>query len=211
MALATTTLSAAITATAGEITVASATSVAAGRLLLIDQEVMQVTKGYSSGTTVPVVRGRDGTAAVAHTITSTVTHGLPEDFQPPGAQAMVRRPTQRPWKQVSYTGATNTLVLPAEGENLHVILNGTTADTLTIPVPTADMTGTRLLISSNGVAQHLLTFTGGLCGAGASYDVVTINATAPASFEFVAVDSLWHSICGAAISGTTTAIAGAIG
>jgi hypothetical protein len=211
MALATTTLSAAITATAGELVVASATSVAAGRLMKIDQEMMQVTADYVSGTTVGVLRGVGGTAAKAHTITSTITHGLASDFQTPGAQAVTSYPTIRPWVQLSYTGAANTLVLPTAGENIHVILNGTVADTFTIPVPTADMTGTRLLISSNGVAQHLLTFTGGVCGAGASYDVITINATAPASFEFVAVDSLWHSVCGAAISGTTTAIAGAIG
>jgi hypothetical protein len=211
MALATTTLSAAITADAKTLTVASATSVAVGRLLLVDQEMMQVTKGYVvAATTVPVLRGVGGTVAAAHTITSTITHGDAADFQTPGAQAFTSHPTIRPWKQISYTGTPNTLVLPTAGENIHVILNGTTADTLTIPVPTADMTGTRLLISSNGVAQHLLTFTGGLSGAGAGYDIITINATAPASFEFVAVDSLWHSICGAAVSGTTTAIAGAI-
>jgi len=211
MALATTTLPAAITATAGELTVASATSLAVGRLILVDQEMMQVTKGYVvAATTVPVLRGQGGTVAAAHTITSTVTHGDADDFQTPGAQAFTSHPTVRPWKQVSYTGSANTVVLPTAGENLHVILNATTADTLTIPVPTADMTGTRLLISSNGAAAHILTFTGGLSGAGSSYDLITINATAPASFEFVAVNSLWHSICGAAISGTTTNIAGAI-
>jgi len=212
MALATTTLSAAITATAKEITVASATSVAVGRLVVVGGETMQVTKGYvTAATTVPVLRGQAGTASVAHPITATVIHGDAADFQTPGAQANTTHPTIRPWKVVSYTGTPNTFVLPAGGENVHVILNGTTADTITFPVPTADMNGTRLLVSSNGVAQHVLTFTGGLCGAGASYDVVTVNAAAPASFEFVAVDSLWHSICGAAISGTTTNIAGVIG
>jgi hypothetical protein len=212
MALATTTLGAAITASAGELTVASATSIAAGRFLLIGREMMQVTKGYvAASTTVPVLRGVGGTAARAHAITATVTHGAPDDFQTPGAQAVTTQPTVRPWKTESFTGTPNTFVLPAGGENVHVILNSTTADTFTVPVPTADMNGTFLLISSNGVAQHLLTFTGGLSGAGASYDVITINATAPASFLFVAVDSLWHSVCGAAVGGTTTNIAGVIG
>jgi hypothetical protein len=211
MALATTTLSAAITADAKQLTVASATSVAAGRLLIIDREMLQVTSGYvAASTTVPVLRGVGGTAAAAHVITSTIVHGAPADFQTPGAQAFTTQPTVRPWKTVSFTGTPNTFVLPAGGENVHVILNGTTADTFTVPVPTADMNGTFLLISSNGVAQHLLTFTGGVCGAGASYDVITVNAAAPASFLFVAVDSLWHSVCGAAIGGTTTNIAGTI-
>jgi len=210
MALATTTLSAAITASQKTLVVASATSVAAGRLLLVDQEMMQVTQDYVSGTTVGVLRGRGGTVAAAHVITATVIHGAAVDFQDAGAQTFTTQPTQRPWITVSYTGAANTFVLPTRGENVHVILNSTTADTFTIPVPTADMNGTRLLISSNGVAAHILTFTGGLSGAGTDYDLITVNSTAPASFEFVAVNSLWQSICGAAISGTTTNIAGAI-
>jgi hypothetical protein len=173
--------------------------------------MMQVTSGYvTASTTVPVLRGRGGTAARAHVITATVIHGDPADFQTAGAKAVTEQPAVRPWKTESFTGTPNTFVLPTGGENVHVILNGTTADTFTIPVPTADMNGTFLLISSNGVAQHLLTFTGGLCGAGASYDVITVNAAAPASFLFVAVDSLWHSVCGAAIGGTTTNIAGTI-
>jgi hypothetical protein len=211
MAFATTTLSAAVTATAKEIVVASATSVAAGRLVLIGREMMQVTKGYvAASTTVPVLRGQGGTASRAHPTTATVIHGDATDFQTAGAQAVTGQPAARPWKTESFTGTPNTFVLPAGGENVHVILNGTTADTFTVPVPTADMNGTFLLISSNGVAQHLLTFTGGVCGAGASYDVITVNAAAPASFLFVAVDSLWHSVCGAAIGGTTTNIAGTI-
>lgn len=211
MALASTTLAAAIGASDGFLTVAAATSVASGRLMVIDQEVLRVGNGYVSGsTTVPVVRGQNGTAAVAHVITATIVHGLTSDFPAPGFGATMMYSGTPVWERVSYTGATNTMVLPKAGVNLHVILNGTTADTLTIPVPTADLTGCRLLISSNGVAQHVLTFTGGLSGAGGSYDVVTINATAPASFEFVAVNALWQAICGPAISGTTTAIAGVI-
>lgn len=211
MALASTTLAAAIGAADGFLTVASATSLAPGRLLVIDQELMRVAGGYvTASTTVPVVRGQNGTAAVAHVITATVVHGLASDFPAPGFGATMMYSGTPVWERVSYTGAANTMVLPKAGVNLHVILNGTTADTFTIPVPTADMTGCRLLISSNGVAQHVLTFTGGLSGAGTDVDVITINATAPASFEFVAVNALWHAICGPAISGTTTKIAGGI-
>src|SRR5438094_6161812 len=64
MALATTTLSSACAQGDVSIVVASATSVAAGRLIVIDQEEMQVAQSYSSGTTVPVLRGRDGSAQV---------------------------------------------------------------------------------------------------------------------------------------------------
>jgi len=209
MALASTTLAAAIGATDGSLTVASATSLAVGRYIRIDDEVMRVQSGYvTAATTVPVARGVNGTAASAHPVTATIVHGEAADFSGPGVTAFTTYQNIRPRRIVSYTGATNTLTLPVAGEDLHVILNGTTADTFTVPVPTAEMTGCRLMISSNGAAQHVLTFTGGLSGAGSSYDVITINATAPASFEFVAVDSLWHLLVQP--SGTLTAIAGVL-
>jgi hypothetical protein len=209
MALASTTLSSAATASDHSIVVASATSVAAGRRVKVDAEIMEVTKGYvTASTTVPVLRGREGSAAAAHPVTATVVHGLASDFSDAPQAQVVTDGVIRPWRTESYTGATNTFSLPKSGENVHVILNGTTADTITFPVPTADMTGTRILVSSNGVAQHVLTFTGGLSGAGSSYDVITINATAPASFEFVAVNSLWHLLVQP--SGTLTAIAGVL-
>ena len=70
MALATTTLSATITATDTIIVVASAASMAAGRIILVDQEVMQVAQNYLTGTSIPVLRGRDGSQAAAHFLTA---------------------------------------------------------------------------------------------------------------------------------------------
>jgi hypothetical protein len=209
MALATTTLSGAITATANSLVVASATSMAKGRFLRIDDEVMQVTKAYvAASTTVPVLRGVGGTAAAAHVTSASITHGDAADFTAPAVSAFATYQNIRPRRVVSYTGATNTFVLPAAGEDVHVILNGTTADTITFPVPTKDLTGCRMVVSSNAVAQHVLTFTGGFSGAGSNYDVITINATAPASFEFAAVEGLWHMLVQP--SGTLTNIAGVL-
>lgn len=209
MAFATTTLSSACTQTAKSIVVASATSMAAGRLILIDQEMMQVTQDYVSGTTVNVLRGRDGTAQVAHAVTANVTHGLASDFAVPGAQSEVTYVTQRP-VIVQSVSATGTLTLPTGGTDLRVILNGTSVIGLTIPVPTKDMDGTELSIIANGVAAHTLTFTGGLSGAGTSYDVITINATAPAAFKFVACNAVWLAYCGPAMGGTVTNIIGSV-
>lgn len=211
MALATTTLSVACALTDKTIVVASATSIIAGRLVKIDNEFMQVTKDYVvASTTVPVIRGQSGTVQEAHVVTTNVTHGSAIDFSLPGPQMPSYPAYARPELGVAITATPSTLVLPPAGNDLLVTLNGTAAITLTIPVPTKDMDGCRLTIMSNGVAQHLLTFTGGLSGAGGSYDIITINATAPAAFAFIACNGLWLSICGAAISGTTTAIAGAI-
>jgi len=208
MALVTTTLGAAATAIDKTITVALATSFAPLRIVRVDDELMQVTQSYVSGLLVPVLRGISGTAASAHPTGATCIHGLASDNLAPSAQATVTMPYNMVWRRISYTGAANTLVLPAPGENVHVILNGTTADTFTIPIPTIDITGSRLLVSSNAASQHVITFTGGLSGAGGNYDVITINATAPASFEAVAIDGLWQLIVNP--SGTLTNIAGVL-
>src|SRR3954470_20566078 len=89
MALATTTLSSAVAQIDKSIVVASATSLSAGRLILIDQEMMQVAQDYVSGTTVNVLRGREGSAQVAHKVTAAVNHGFASDFANPGPQAAV--------------------------------------------------------------------------------------------------------------------------
>lgn len=209
MALATTTLSSAVAITDNSIVVASATSVAAGRLVLIDQEVMQVVQSYTSGTTVGVLRGRDGSVTAAHKVTANVTHGLSSDFSNPAAQTVVGYPLVRATQVISLS-ATATLTLPTDGTDLRVVLNGTSVIALTIPVPTKDLDGSKLTIVSNGAAAHTLTFTGGLSGAGGSYDVITVNATAPAAFEFIAANGLWMAICGPAMGGTVTNIIGSV-
>lgn len=210
MALATTTLSSAVAVTDTSIVVASATSVAAGRLILIDQEMMQVTQGYTSGTTVPVLRGRAGSKTSAHVVTANVVHGAASDFSDAAEGGpVVTYQTQKATILQSIT-ATSTLTLPKAGTNLTVVLNGTAAITLTVPVPTKDMDGNELNIVSNGAAAHLLTFTGGLSGAGGSYDIVTINATAPSAFKFIACNALWIAYCQPPMGGTVTNIIGSI-
>ena len=210
MALATTTASGAITQSATFITVASATSVAAGRLLKVDDEFMKVSQGYSTGTQVPVTRGEHGTAQRAHPTGVNVVHGDAADFTTPPFQTSPGLSYQFARRIISLS-ATGTLTLPKAGEDTVVILNGTTVITLTIPVPTKDLDGCQLIIVSNGVAQHVLTFTGGISGAGATYDVITVNATAPAAFLFMACNGLWYSLATAAIGGTTTNASGVIG
>lgn len=209
MAFATTTLAAACTATDKQITVASATSVAVGRLIRIDDEVMQVSKEWVSGVIIPVLRALDGTAQAAHVITSNVTHGLATDFANPGAQASTTYPTQRPTLIRSVT-ATSSLTLPPAGCDLRVILNGTSVITLTVPVPTKDMDGTVLWIASNGAAAHVTTFTGGLGAAGSNYDAITNNATGQMALCVIAANGTWCIPQAPALTGTVTNITGGI-
>ena len=209
MALATTTLAAAVAVDDTSIVVASATSFDSGRLVLVDQEVMQVAQNYTSGTTVSVLRGVNGTATVTHVITSNVTHGDAADFSTPASQEIVGYQASRATVVSSIT-ATGTLTLPAAGTDMRVILNGTSVIALTVPVPTKDMDGTVLMIIGNGVAAHTLTFTGGLSGAGTSYDVITTNSAAPIAMQAVAANGLWNSFVATPMSGTVTNITGGV-
>ena len=114
MALATTTASGAITQSATFITVASATSVAAGRLLKVDDEFMKVSQGYSTGTQVPVTRGEHGTAQRAHPTGVNVVHGDAADFTTPPFQTSPGLSYQFARRIISLS-ATGTLTLPKAG------------------------------------------------------------------------------------------------
>ena len=209
MALATTTLSSAVAVDDTSIVVASATSFDAGRLVLVDNEVMKVAQNYRSGTTVDVMRGVNGTATKAHVITSNVSHGEATDFSTPAAQEIIGYQASRATVITSIT-ATGTLTLPTAATDARVILNGTSVIALTIPVPTKDMDGTLLTFVVNGAAAHTLTFTGGLSGAGSSYDVVTTNSTAPIAFTVIACNGLWNSFVATPMAGTVTNITGTV-
>lgn len=84
----TTTVSSAVTLTDRQIIVASATGFAARNVVVIDNEAMLVSPSYSSGTTIPVIRGANGTAQQAHATSSPLFVGAPTLFYasepPPG-------------------------------------------------------------------------------------------------------------------------------
>ncbi len=85
MALTNTTLSSAVAVGDSSIVVASATGFAADRIVRSDQEFMVVQKSYSSGTTIPVRRGLNGTVVVAHVTSANVVMGTPSQFADPSA------------------------------------------------------------------------------------------------------------------------------
>jgi hypothetical protein len=210
MAFAETTLSAAVAVGDKSIVVASATSVAAGRFVRVDDEIMEVTKEYVSGTTVPVLRAREGTAQVAHVASARVIHGLATDFSSPGPGSDISFPPAGRVRQVVSVSATSTLTLPPAGTDLVVVINTTGAVTLTVPVPTKDMDGTILYFVNSGAAAHVPTFTGGLGGAGTSYDALTFNATGRIAFSVIACDEVWCAFTGPAWTGTVTNITAGI-
>lgn len=213
MALAETTLSSAVAADDKSIVVASATSVAAGRLIQIGGEMMQVTKGYvTASTTVPVLRGIAGTVSEAHVASQRVVHGDAADWGASPATSVASLSIQpRPRRVVSYTGTTAaTCELPKPGEDLLVILNGSAINTLTVPVPTKDLDGCMITIVNSAGAAHVITFTGGLGGASTSYDVVTLNGTGTCAMQVIACNEVWCGIFAPPMGGTVTNIIGSI-
>jgi hypothetical protein len=200
MALATTTLSAAVAVNDNSITVASATSVAAGRLIRIDDEFLQVAQNYVSGTSVPVLRGRDGTVTAAHASSANVTHGAATDFVNPPAQVagLATNPRQRALPIFSYSAAG--AIAPVPG--IHVI-NGTGALAMTLASPTKDMDGELLIIVANGKAAHTVTYSAGFGAGTTNSDVATFSATFALGFTAIAINGVWVVVGSGLLSANT--------
>src|SRR5580765_3565338 len=191
MALAKTTLASPLGVNDVAMVVASTASLVGGRLAEIDQETVQVVQGYTgASTTVPILRGREGSATAAHRTGANVTHGTAGDFAAPAPQTVGTYSVQRPRVAISVS-ATSTLAIPAGANDVDAILNGAGPITLTIPPPTLDQDTARLTIFGNGAGAHVLTFTGGLGGTGAGYTTVTNNASGPTALQAVAANGLW--------------------
>jgi len=185
MALATTTLSSKVLVTDTSINVAANTSIAVGRLIRIDGEFMQVSAAWgttaypTSGTLVPVLRGKDGTTTAAHPSGANVTHGVAGDLMlpPVGEEFSVTNPAAPCIPNYSY-GIAGALTLGGAGavgpQAFHVI-NGTNALAMTLAAPTADMDGQIVIVASNGKAAHTLAVSGnnGIGNAGAGYRTLT--------------------------------------
>jgi hypothetical protein len=209
MALAETTLSAACGANDRSITVASATSLAAGRLIEIDGEVMQVTKDYVAASTQPnVTRGLNGTAQKAHPSGARVTHGEATDFGDPAPGTSTNFPAAGlAFKRVSYS-ASGAIELPEPGSMRLAMLNGTSVLAMTLAVPTKAMDGVILFVVGNGKAAHTLTVSGGIGAAGASYDVATFDANGQNAVMLIAANEVWVLL--SPMTGTLTAVVPAI-
>lgn len=214
MALVETTLGAACAATDASITVASATSVAAGVIIRCDDELMQVAKSYVlASTTVPVLRGRQGTVPTAHPSGAAVEHGVASDAEWGSAAAQIS--TQFPFvkavRQLSYS-ASGAITLPSPGSDGIAVLNasGSTALAMTLAVPTKAMDGCKLkILSRNGTGAHTIEVASGVNGAGGSYDIFTFPA-GPVMIELTAFDSLWYTSTHPAWTGTVTLLVGGI-
>lgn len=214
MALTRTTLTAAIALDDSKAFVTSATGFAAGNIFKIDGEVFQVAKAYVAGSlTVPFLRGQEGTVATTHPSGAGVVVGAPSDSEwgSQAASSIVQFPLSgKPLLSASYSAA-GAITLPTPGSDLQVQINGTSVCAMTVAAPGKANDGDKMWISSNGAAAHTVTFSGGLSGASTSYDVITVNASAPVTLgPFVAINSLWQMPVNVPLAGTVTNITGTV-
>lgn len=209
MALSNTTLASACGVNDSKIVVASATGFAIGAQIRVDGETMKVSKGYVAGsTTVPVLRGQGGTYVSALPSGAKVRVGLSSDtawgvLNAP--QTVVPFPIAAPARQIMSYTAAGAITLPTAGNDMIAFINGTSVCAMTVAAPGTEDDGSVLYIASNGAAAHTVTFTGGLSGASTSYDVITVNASAPVLLgPFMAVNGLWQAAVAVPMAGTVT-------
>ena len=186
MAQTTTTISAAVGATDLTLPVTSATGVAAGNYLRLDNEFMVVTA--VSGTNISVrARGDKGSGAVAHNILAVANTGLDSDLavQPMGQASQIdpQFPTI-----VTYSAA-GAIAIP--NQNTLVVLNGGAARAMTLAGPGKDQDGLTLTVLNASAYAHTVTYTAGFYGDTTSSDVITFAAKAGASFICVARGGTW--------------------
>lgn len=205
MSLTATTLSSAVVISDNVIKVASATGFAAGNYVTVDQEKMRIAQNYVSGTTIPVLRGQDGTATAAHPTAAKCITELASDFSAVSPQTATQNPNQAGRVILSYS-ASGAIALPSQGTDGIAFLNGTSTLTMTLANPTADMDGTLLYIVANGKAAHTVTYSAGVGNGGSSMDVGTFNTTEATGCVLMAAGGFWVLIAnGIGSSGTQVA------
>ncbi len=156
MALTTTSLNGAVTASAQFITLTSATPTTgspalANRMLVqVDGERMFVTD-VSTSPTIQVVRGYDGTAAVLHNTLAPLIFGFPVDWNAPAGAPVTPR-------ILASIGANGVIPVPA-ANTLLTIDKASALATTTLAAPNSDANGVTLTITSNTAAAHVITAT----------------------------------------------------
>lgn len=195
MSLVTTTLSRLVAAGDSTITVAAATGLAPLRLLVVDDEWMQVSRAYVPGSLiVPVFRGVEGSSRGAHPISANVTHGEPQDFEENASQAMVTQPLHRVTRVVSYS-ASGAIALPKPGEDLRVILNTDDGIEMTLAAPDESINGsTVLIVAGAATSSNTVTIDAGVGGAGATSSAILFNDNGQAGVMLIAVNGEWVTL-----------------
>ncbi len=203
MALARTTLTAAITSsqlTFGVVStsVAGFPPVGATPLtyqpLVIDDETMFLVNVPALNTITVRMRGSDGTEATAHDLgSSVITSASPSDF-PALQPGMVNLRSPSAPDIVTY-GQSGAITVPIEPITI-AFLAATSAGAYTLGAPSLALNGMMLEITSQSAFAHVVTATAlYMTGAASSpFTTATFPAIAGASMSLIAQNGLWNVV-----------------
>lgn len=208
MSLTQTTLSAAITA--GQTKNLPITSTAAGfpaagvvgsrQLIQIDGEYMLLDQVVASGIINVLMRGFNGTQAIAHdTLASVVTSSSAGDFPDVPTGAVANRPS---YADEIQTIGQNVTTLTTPTRNTTSEINKATALASTaVAAPSKAADGLRWTFVSKNAVAHVIT-SSALFGAGAAspYSTATFAAQIGAGFTMQATNGIWSIISATGIT-----------
>lgn len=209
MAITTTTLSGAATNTDTNVGLTSVTNVPTPNnqtgtvtWLLVDQEFMLVSAA-PLGTSVPVVRGYNGTASQPHTNGSLVLIGLPSDFSPNiyyGLQAMFAKQTlgRSVQEGINLTGSADAIDATVPG---FYVIKTAGVDAMTLAAPAAAAEGNIIEIVSDTLFAHTLTATALLANGTALKTTATYPAFRGAYLKLRACNLVWEVLSNGASAG----------
>jgi hypothetical protein len=183
MALTKTTLNGAIAFDAAKLVLTSATGIAKNMLLRVDGEFCKVTD-ISLSPTLGVVRGVNGTSAIAHNTLAIVAYGVTGDFSNPlGASG----------QSVTSYSVSGAITVPVTDQT--VIINKASAAAMTLAAPAAD-TNPFVLITSASAAAHTVTGVALLADGTAATpkSTATFGTQAGATITLEGVNGLWNVV-----------------
>ncbi len=199
MALTTTSLNGAITASQTFLKLTSATPATgspalANRFMIqVDGERMFVTD-VSTSPTVQVVRGYDGTSAVAHATLAPLVFGQMFDWNGNAGAPVTPR-------ALVSIGANGVIAVPTVNTLLSIDKASALATT-TLGAPSPDSNGVTLTITSNTAAAHVITATSLIADAvsGSPHTTLTFAAFKGATITLVAQNGLWNDVAAVGVT-----------
>lgn len=163
------------------------------QVMLVDGEYMLIDNVPVAGQVKVLMRGYNGTAAVAHDLLAdVVTSSSASDFPALGVGQSVQRPLSADLLvTVGEDGA-----VPVPVQNTTVFLSKASALAATLAAPSVASNGVRLTLTSQTAAAHVITATSLLAdgASGSPHTTATYAAYKGASLVLEASDGLWNVV-----------------
>jgi hypothetical protein len=141
---------------------------------------------------IPVRRGLEGSAQLAHGILANVTTGLAGDWPDTPAGSAVSVPATPGRISLGADTTLTTASLPA-GDTTYVITKGS-ACAVTLEAPSKAQDGLKLTFRSASAFAHTVTYAAGYLGTAGSSDIATFVASVGASMTIEANAGTWGPI-----------------